>query len=331
MLSKEWIKMPLKPGQKKDLKIKITKLKGLEQLENKLKSQVAAFGNLRVDKSVVGSLIKEFQALANKVQAQINATEQEITKLKATAPKSDAADKLVKTIAKECSQVLPYYRKTQEILFRGIDSGPTAFVGRSWNNRRTKDSDKQLQAVYDMVLKKNGFKALRSNSIFTTSDAEFAAGYGDLYYIFPKNGFKYHWNKEMRDLVLDNPSMIFQEGLILDLMDDASEWYEKKTGKNIDFDLYEIYGDPQGFINDLKRIKFPKAAKLTAESLVDFKYIKKRIGPTQTNFAQGLESGNEMVISGEYYAIDAGSELAEHVLSALDLHSISDLFSDLYG
>lgn len=316
--------MPLKPGQKKDLKVKIAKLAGLEQLENKLNRQITTADRLVVDKSVVGPLVKEFQALAKKVQAQIAETKQEIAALKASAPKSDAAlDNLIKTIAKECSQVLPYYRKAKEILLRGVDSNTDAFVGRSWDQRRTKDSSKKLQELYDMILKKNGFKALRSNSIFTTSDMHQAMEYGELYYIFPKNGFKYHWNKEIPDLVLDDPTQIFKESKIMDLMDAATEWYGKKTGKDIDFDLYEIMDDPQGFINDLKRIKYPKAATLKLEDFLDFKHIQKEIGPTQTNFSAGLVSGNEMMISGEYYAIKVDTEVANRVLDALKLEAIN--------
>lgn len=317
--------MPLKPGQQIDLKVKLEKLKGLKQLEEKVQDLLSVSTGLTYGKLTVSAkLKKDFEALHAKVQSEIIETNNAIVKLKATQSKaSPALDKLVKTIAKECSQVLPYYRKAKLVLVRGTE-GPTAFVGRSWEKREPKDSSEELQKYYDMILKKAGFKALRSNSIFTTSDMGQADKYGDVYVIFPKNGFAFHWNKHESDLVLDDRYLIFNYDLIDDIVRDVYNWYEKKTGKELNWnysDPYEVTDAPEKFIDALKKLKYPKANKITLEKLFDLNNIKNEIGPTKDNFLAGLKSGNEMMISGEYYAISFESDVANYVLKALKIEA----------
>lgn len=315
--------MPLKPGERKDLKVEIQKLKGLKELERKISDLKSAMSGLSYGKlNVSAKLKKEFAALEAKVQNEIDETNVEIVKLKNNQPKANAAlIKLAKTIAKECSQALGQYRKTKLILLRGIGSNvPSAFVGRSWNNRETKDSSQRLQEIYDEVLKSKGFKALRGNSIFTTTDDSFASSYGDLYYIFPKNGSNYTWNKFNKDLVLESIDQVLDIGAFEEIVVNVENWYEKKYKKELRWkyeDPYEAMYDLDGFFKTLKKLKYPK--NITLLDVVAWDYIKNDIGPTATNFAAGLESGNEMMISGEYYAIEFGSEIAEQLLELLKL------------
>ena len=319
--------MPLKPGQQKDLKVEIQKLKGLRELEEKVKNLISAMSGLSYGKAALSAnLKKEFKALEDKVQNEITATNAEIGKLQATQSKTNPAlDRLVKTIAKECSQVLAQYRKTQLVLLRGIgNNSPTAFMGRSWNNREPKDSSARLQEIYDEALKSKGFTALRGNSIFTTTDEHFASSYGNLYYIFPKNGSTYTWNRHSGDLVLDSSKQILDIEKIEKITIDVENWYEKKYKKELRWyyeDAYEAMYDLDGFFKALKKLKYPKNIKLL--DLIDWDSIKKDIGPTATNFAAGLASGNEMLISGEYYAIDAESPVATHIMNALKLEPMN--------
>lgn len=319
--------MPLKPGQTKDLKVEIEKLKGLKELEEKIKDLVSVSSGLSYGKSTVSAkLKKDFEALHAKVQSEIIETNNAIVKLKATQSKaSPALDKLVKTIAKECSQALAQYRKTQLVLLRGIGhNSPTAFMGRSWNNREPKDSSARLQQIYDEALKSKGFKALRGNSIFTTTDDSFAGSYGTLYYIFPKNGSTYTWNKHNQDLVLDNSDQVLDVRKIEKITVDVENWYEKKYKKELRWyyeDAYEAMYDLNGFFKELKKLKYPKDIKLL--DLINWDFIKNDIGPTATNFAAGLASGNEMMISGEYYAINTESPVAKYVMDALKIKPLN--------
>ena len=208
---------------------------------------------------------------------------------------------------------------------RGLsDTSAKAFVGRSWNKREPKDSDAEAQALYDKILAKSGFKALRSNSIFTTTEIWQASEYGELYYIFPKNGFAYHWNKHNQDLVLESLGDLLDIEKFERVTLDVENWYYKTYKKELNWkyeDPYEALYDFKGFQKKVIALKYPKAKDIQIEKFVDMDVIKNDIGPTQTNFDKGLNSGNEMVIAGEYYAVQAESKIGEQVLKALKIEA----------
>jgi hypothetical protein len=61
-----------------------------------------------------------------------------------------------------------------------------------------------VSAKIDARLKKQNFTALRSNSIFCTTNYGTASAYGDVVFvIFPINGFSYTWSPQIRDLTVD--------------------------------------------------------------------------------------------------------------------------------
>ena len=319
--------MPLKPGQKKEIKVKVQKIQGLQAALKKAKEYEAAMDRYAyATPSMTDSIKKKVDALKAEIQKEYNILKSEIATIKQQHAKdnkgaTDGVDKLAKTIAKECSQIIPLYRKTKLALLRGMDNSTTAFVGRSWENRKTKDSDHKLQAYFDMYLKSQGFKALRSNSIFTTTDESQANEYGEIYYIYPKNGFAYHWYTEQTDLVIDDPGQVFNTDKLSMLIDNAIEWYERKFDKVAPaaLDNLDNYDDPIKTIKVLQKIGYPKAAKLTPAAFIDGPGIRLDIGPTQKNLLAGLKEGGEVCIAGEYYAIRAGSSVARGVNKALGL------------
>lgn len=93
-----------------------------------------------------------------------------------------------------CSDFIKVVKRSNNFLYRGMTSSGDVLYGKSIENRNPKDSEIEVQRVIDKFLKMSGFKALRSNSIFTSSDKQFASGFGTTYVIFPKNGFSYTWN-----------------------------------------------------------------------------------------------------------------------------------------
>lgn len=108
-------------------------------------------------------------------------------------------------IEKHCSEFLKAVHETGKFLYRGqMDESLPVFVGNPRTGRQTTDSDPKAQALLDKYFTLMGFKALRSNSIFTTSDEHHASGYGKIYAIFPKNGFSFTWSTEHNDLVLND-------------------------------------------------------------------------------------------------------------------------------
>lgn len=73
-------------------------------------------------------------------------------------------------------------------------------------NREPKDNPEIINNVIDNYLKRNGFKAVRSNSIFCSGDMSFIKRFlgrkGDVYVIFPTKKFYFTWNKQIKDFYI---------------------------------------------------------------------------------------------------------------------------------
>jgi len=113
--------------------------------------------------------------------------------------------KIVEYIHKNCQEILMTYQQTNDCLYRGLshDAGPI-MIGKSNENREPVDTPKEIQNKVDSLLQGAGFKALRRNSIFCTSDidrAEFFTKrhFTQIYVIFPLDGFEYTWSSKIDD------------------------------------------------------------------------------------------------------------------------------------
>lgn len=118
------------------------------------------------------------------------------------------ADKYLKLVERDCSQALAAMTQSERFLYRGLKDKrspqgpietPNAFRGAPHANRKSKDTFPALQIDVDNLLKKAGFAALRSNSIFVTSDPNQASEYGELYLVFPVDGFNMLWSPKYDD------------------------------------------------------------------------------------------------------------------------------------
>ena len=106
-------------------------------------------------------------------------------------------------IEQNCSEFLKSAQAADKFLYRGQrDTKLPVFVGRPRADREPKDSSVEAQKLADKCLTIMGFKALRSNSIFTSADYNQADNYGTVYAIFPKNGFDFTWSPKHDDLVI---------------------------------------------------------------------------------------------------------------------------------
>ena len=184
------------------------------------------------------------QKRAAELVAKIKEFEDEIARLKAAQKKAEKSaeqakidkanlapmdEKLLKYfsyIEEHCSEYLKHVRSTGKLLYRGqSDASQPIFVGYPRADRKPKDSNKKAQELCDKYLTLKGFKALRSNSIFTSSNKSQAGRYGDVYAIFPKNGFKYLWSTKDDDLVLNSVTQLTSGSNDND--DEASEVFYK--------------------------------------------------------------------------------------------------------
>ncbi len=112
---------------------------------------------------------------------------------------------IINTIQTKCSDILSVYQKNQVYLYHGGKLGDTPQMFKTEKKRIPKDTPENIQKFVDQLLKKAGFTALRSNSLFCTGDINEAWGYGSYnapYIIFPFNGFQFTWSKIINDFTL---------------------------------------------------------------------------------------------------------------------------------
>ena len=111
----------------------------------------------------------------------------------------------IKIVRTECSDAWEAYHRNYTLLYRGVASavGTNMFHSMPRENRRTLTSNPKLQTYIDNALAKTGFTALRSNSIFCTTEGVDAASYGKPFIIFPKNGFSFTWSPDVGDLFIE--------------------------------------------------------------------------------------------------------------------------------
>lgn len=100
--------------------------------------------------------------------------------------------KMFEILEQECSEFLPLMRDSGHMLYRGINVIYPQFEGRSRVDRPTKDSHPDISKKMDEMLAQRGSKALRSNSIYTTTNSSTAANFGNLYIIFLKTAFIFY-------------------------------------------------------------------------------------------------------------------------------------------
>lgn len=118
---------------------------------------------------------------------------------------------MVNRIKHDCSQIIQAYKASNACLYRGTNQQGTIFVRTPRVNRKPLDTPNSIHLLIDSELQQRGFKALRSNSLFCTSDSSEASSYGHVYAIFPKNGFDFTcWEnstdlfKSINDTLTDN-------------------------------------------------------------------------------------------------------------------------------
>lgn len=101
----------------------------------------------------------------------------------------------------ECSDALSLAKSTGKFFYRGtVDDMFLIYKGRIRDNRRPMNTPQEIQNRINDWLLDHGFKALRTNSLFVTTDWNQAGSYGTPFIIFPKNGFSYTWFQNSKDL-----------------------------------------------------------------------------------------------------------------------------------
>ncbi len=120
---------------------------------------------------------------------------------------------VINVIKTQCSEFLPIYKKCGP-LYRGISTKiPEIFMAATPINRKPTDTHQSDQDKFDNLLYKSGFTALRRNSIFCSGDEYFARAYGNVYLIFPLNGFSFTWSLYIQDF-FNNPNILLDVSIL---------------------------------------------------------------------------------------------------------------------
>lgn len=109
-------------------------------------------------------------------------------------------NKILSFIDGHCSTFLEAMYESEKFLYRGLPSVHDYFLASSPTNRSSMGLE-ELSRYLDYYLKSDHFSALRTNSICCNSDREYIGrmGFGRIYFIFPLNGFTFHWSPEVKD------------------------------------------------------------------------------------------------------------------------------------
>lgn len=110
----------------------------------------------------------------------------------------------------DCGEMLglcrTYYARHQEVrfLYRGYSRMPPQgyFTGTSPIDRSPRDTDLELHDVLTELMYDSGLVASRDNSVFVTPNRKMANvyGFGNIYIVFPFDGFAYSWSPKVTDL-----------------------------------------------------------------------------------------------------------------------------------
>lgn len=199
----------------------------------------------------------------------------------------------------ECSEALAEMRKASSWLYRGSNDYGHIYKGSSHNERKPKDSSKYLSVEWDRMLQQLGFDAVRSNSIFCTSNSSHARSFGKVYCVFPINGFKYTYSPYIRDKMIDDWS---------DFIDDEKNRiiYDEYRRVSSDFVYYDFRkSSPAELVAGLKKL-MPDSKiiqSLTPEFLINPTDFQEKWDFQNTQLSVGINRRSEILISGNYYAI----------------------------
>lgn len=133
-------------------------------------------------------------------------------KLKQLLKEEQTANDIIKIIKKDCAYFLKESNydmisyssnPSNKGLWKGAKSFADDFFKRPVRqNRRPLKANKEFFRGVDESMKKDGFKAIRSNSIICTPDLGTAYAYGEPYAIFPIGKFNYTWSYNIYDYLI---------------------------------------------------------------------------------------------------------------------------------
>lgn len=244
--------------------------------------------------------------------------------------KSQYTEKITRAIKKNCSDILAAYHEANKVLHRGVThvSKPIIY-GKSSNNRTPLDSPMANHRLVNSLMKELGFDARRDNSVFTTRDLNDANAYGEVYVIFPVNGFKFTWSKKFADIILSQRRMatMIPDEVFVDVLQTVFSSNDLLKDFEIRVDSSAEYlKDSTTFSDNLKFRIFAWAThhpelqpKLDFKHTITAKVLQTHMQYDNTNLVAAIQSGHEVYITGSYYGISV--KRAASILSKLGINT----------
>ena len=294
----------IKQGAKKALKIKLITLQHIQNEIQALQSKMYYVEDLATE------FIVEVTALKNAVNAKIAKLQEQITDENFKKLNNPFIKFWKNTIEPNCSEALREFRSIKKVLYRGIRNAPAyEFIAKSREDRLPLDSSRASQDLFDEILIKLGMSAIRSNSIFSTTNISQASNYGRLYVIIPVNGFNFTYTKE------DDFHIHLDELVSAKKIKKIKQLITKVGGDSDRYEFEDLYN--LEILDELKRDfkNIPKLNNLTPIDLVDLNEIKKKLAPSNTKLQTGMKNGVEILVHGTYYAFKV--EIYKEILELL--------------
>jgi hypothetical protein len=199
MLLNDLFERKLTPGERQGINIKLDKykkaLRDLERHQQAYNSMDAVV--IPGTEQHLEELKAEYKKIIDKLQAIVDSDKS-----------NNALEKFMAGIVKNCPTFIKAFKTTDRLLYRGTRESATAFYGKPYDERNSKDSEGDLSKAFNDALKKAGAVARRDNSVFTTTSRNLASLFGHtLYLIFPRDPVHYTWSDKEKDLVLNSEHM----------------------------------------------------------------------------------------------------------------------------
>lgn len=109
-------------------------------------------------------------------------------------------EKIFYNLKKNCTEIIHFYKKYEMFIFSGKDESSEIFYKDYPVKRFPKHTSFVFHKYINFLFEKSGFAVNRSNCFFGSGDKNVAKKFGNIYVIFPKNGFEILWSKYVYDL-----------------------------------------------------------------------------------------------------------------------------------
>lgn len=321
MRAKELYEAGVQPGTRRNVDLKISELR---RKKDDVERYIHQLKNMGDEREHPPEVMDKLIVLRNKFQAEIDRLA-DLANQDLGTLRSKMVNFYNKSVARHCSQAISEYKKAGRMLYRGTNEDSDVFVGKPFEERRTKDSDTLVSEKISQAMLEFGFKATRENSIFCSGSKTHASGYGSTYMIFPFDGFDFTWSTEYSDKIFRRSAlqMTFSPtdaAYVKEIIMKKPDWERPFELRYCTFNPVAGSTTPNGFLGDNWEGQYELAKKFVEEgSITDPRAIEiinnnfygegsaKRIidkcGFTNESFEDAVSSGHEVYVHGQFYGI----------------------------